>query len=378
MTRSRVMFTTASGLGHIHPVIPLARAAEAAGDEVVFAVPAEAEQTIGRFGFRALTVPYGDPAEIGRAWSQLPREGLNTYVVADIFIGIHGRAARQAIQHALTEFGADLMISNDFAALVAAEVADVPSGFLGITALDLEDLDHARVIDAVDDLRQEAGLRRSGRMPYENGSRYLSAVPPLLWQDPRRLPADWIWFRHEDAEGPVRPVAPASTNRPRVYATLGSVAGANSFGRPVFHDLASALGRIEADVLLTVGPFETGQLTGVPPNVRIRAYEAQSVAMQCDVVVTHAGAGTTVAALSRGLPVVAVPMFADQMHNADRLATAGLGLRVDPGQLISDLPAAVEAVLTDPSYRLRARQVAAEIGARPQPAAALDLLLGRR
>ena len=283
--------------------------------------------------------------------------------MADIFIGIHGGAARPAIQQALTEYGADLMISTDFAALVAAEVADVPSGYLGITALDLEDLDHARVIDAVDDLRQEAGLRRSGRMPYENGSRYLSAVPPLLWQDPRRLPADWIWFRHEDAEGPVQPVAPASTNRPRVYATLGSVAGANSFGRPVFHDLASALGRIEADVLLTVGPFETGQLTGVPPNVRIRAYEAQSVAMQCDVVVTHAGAGTTVAALSRGLPVVAVPMFADQMHNADRLATAGLGLRVDPGQLISDLPAAVEAVLTDPSYRLRARQVAAEIGA---------------
>lgn len=376
MTR-RVMFTTASGLGHINPLIPLARAAQSAGDEVVIAVPADAKQLIEQLGFRALTVPYGDPAEIGRAWSQLPEEGRNTYVVADIFIGIHGRAARPAIQQALTEFGADLMISTDLAALVAAEAAGVPSGYLGITALDMEDLDHARVIDAVDDLRLEAGLQRSGRMPYENGSRYLSAVPPLLWQDPRRLPPDWIWFRHEDAEGPVQPVVPASSDRPRVYATLGSVAGANALGRPVFHDLASALGRIEADVLLTVGPFEIGQLAGVPANVRIRAYETQSVAMQCDVVVTHAGAGTTVAALSRGLPLVAVPMFADQMHNADRLTSAGLGLRVDPEQLISELPAAVEAVLTDPSYRAKARQVAAEIGARPEPAAALDLLLGR-
>jgi len=81
-----------------------------------------------------------------------------------------------------------------------------------------------------------------------------------------------------------------------------------------------------------------------------------------------------VAALARGLPLVAVPMFADQMHNADRLVAAGVGVRVDPEQVSDQLTTAIERVLEEPSYRIRAQQVAADIAARPSPADALDLL----
>jgi len=370
----RVIFTAEAGLGHLHPVIPLARAAVAAGDDVLFAVPAEGVARVEAFGFAATAIPSGDPADIGRAWANLPDHDRNTYVIADIFLRIQARAALPALQALIGSFGADLLVSAELGAIVAAEASGIDRGMLGITALDLADLDLSRVIAALDDLRESAGLPRSGRMPYDSGSRYLSSLPPLLWADPAHLPPDGIWFRHEDAEGPVSAAVSTIRPRPKVYATLGSVAGANDFGRPIFRPVLEALGRLDVDALFTVGPFDRDQLGALPDNVTVAAYAPQAKAMDCDLVVTHAGSGTTVAALARGLPLVAVPMFADQMHNADRLVAAGVGVRVDPDQVNEKLTPAIERVLGDPSYRIAAQRIATDIAARPSPADALDLL----
>jgi UDP:flavonoid glycosyltransferase YjiC (YdhE family) len=145
-------------------------------------------------------------------------------------------------------------------------------------------------------------------------------------------------------------------------------------GRPVFAEMLSALGRVDADVLFTIGPFDPTAIGQPPANVTVSAYEPQSRAMECDAAVIHAGSGTTVAALARGLPVVAVPLFADQMHNADRLAAARLAVRVDPGEIRERLATAIETVLSDPVYAANAQRVAEAIAARPTPGQAIDLL----
>jgi UDP-glucoronosyl and UDP-glucosyl transferase len=322
-------------------------------------------------------VSWGDPAAIGRAWASLPDHDLNTYVVAEIFVRIHGLAALPDLQAVITRFSADLVISTEVGAHVAAEACGVPSAFLGITALDLADLKWNPVVAATNDLRAAAGLPTSDRLPYEAGIRYLSPLPPLLWNDPARLPADWIWYRHEDAEDEtVTPVPAAVTpaSRPRVYATLGSMAGGNDFGRPIFPVMLEALGQLDANVLFTVGPFDPAAIGQPPANVTVAAYEPQSRAMECDAAVIHAGSGTTVAALARGLPLVAVPLFADQMHNADRLVASGLAVRVDPDEVGERLTKAVGTVLGDPAYAANARQVAEAIAARPTAGQALDAL----
>src|SRR5918994_366956 len=376
----RVLFTSAAGLGHIYPTIPLARAAVEAGDEVLFPVPTEGFSTVQSLGYAPVPTPSGAPADIGRAWANLPDHDLNTYVVAEIFTRIQGLAALPAQQAAITEFRPDLVIANEISTHVAAEACGVSSAYLGITALDLADLKWDPVVAAANDLRAAAGLPPSTRLPYEAGIRYLSPVPPLLWNDPSRLPAEAIWYRHEDAEDGAPPRATPDArpttlgSRPRVYATLGSMAGQNDFGRPVFTALLDALGRVDADVLLTLGPFDPAAIGQPPANVTVSAYEPQSRAMLCDAAVIHAGSGTTVAALARGLPLVAVPMFADQMHNADRLVAAKIGVRVHPTEISDRLVAAVETVLGDPVYADNARQVAEAIGARPTPRQAIDLL----
>jgi len=179
----RILFVCAAGLGHVHPLIPLARAAVAAGDEVLFATAAEGVAAIERLGFPAVAVPAGDPGEVAAAWARLPDRDVNTYVVADIFVRIQGRAALPAQRALIEDFGADLVVSAELGALVAAQASGTPSAYVGITALDLDDLDLDRVVAAIDDLRAVAGLPRSGRLPFPDEAAYLSPVPPTLWAD---------------------------------------------------------------------------------------------------------------------------------------------------------------------------------------------------
>ena len=49
----RLLFTTNSGLGHFHPLVPLAQAAQHAGHEVAFACPQSLCATVEALGFRA-------------------------------------------------------------------------------------------------------------------------------------------------------------------------------------------------------------------------------------------------------------------------------------------------------------------------------------
>jgi UDP:flavonoid glycosyltransferase YjiC (YdhE family) len=97
--------------------------------------------------------------------------------------------------------------------------------------------------------------------------------------------------------------------------------------------------------------------------------------MASDLVVSHGGSGTTIAALTRGLPQVVIPLFADQPHNAARIAAAGIGVAVDARSAADTLAPAVERVLADPSYRAAAHRVACEIAAQPAPADVLADLI---
>jgi UDP:flavonoid glycosyltransferase YjiC (YdhE family) len=75
----------------------------------------------------------------------------------------------------------------------------------------------------------------------------------------------------------------------------------------------------------------------------------------CDLFVTHAGANGIRASLAAGVPMAAVPLFADQPVNADRPAQLGLGLTVRPEDVGTALADACRRVLDDIGFRQRAR-----------------------
>ena len=67
----RVLFTSTPGLGHFYPLVPLARAARAAGDEVRIAIGPEGLPSVTDLGFDAVPTAEPAPQELGRFWAAL-------------------------------------------------------------------------------------------------------------------------------------------------------------------------------------------------------------------------------------------------------------------------------------------------------------------
>jgi UDP:flavonoid glycosyltransferase YjiC (YdhE family) len=63
-----------------------------------------------------------------------------------------------------------------------------------------------------------------------------------------------------------------------------------------------------------------------------------------DAVLTHGGAVTTLAALSKAIPLVITPQGADQFIQAERVAAAGVGIALQPDEAT---PQAEVAALLD-------------------------------
>ena len=120
-------------------------------------------------------------------------------------------------------------------------------------------------------------------------------------------------------------------DRPRLYVSFGTVLGHMTIAADVYRTALLALTRLDADVLLTVGrQFDPADLGPLPPHVRVERWVEQTEVLDdVDAVVCHGGSGTLFGALGAGVPVVVVPVFADQFENGRRVARAGAGLVVE-------------------------------------------------
>ena len=172
-----------------------------------------------------------------------------------------------------------------------------------------------------------------------------------------------------------------SGDRPFVYVTLGTVFNIES--GDLLPRLVDAMGHVDADVLMTTGPhIGPEELAARAPNVHVEQFVPQhEVLGRCRAVVSHGGSGTLLAALSLGVPVVVLPMGADQPDNADRCAELGVGvvldpLTVTPGE-IARPSRPCSATTASPAA---GAGLAAEAAAQPAPATIAELrtILDRR
>lgn len=145
--------------------------------------------------------------------------------------------------------------------------------------------------------------------------------------------------------------------RSTVYATLGAVY--NSMVE-VFTTILEGLREEPLNLILTVGRNQDpAQFGRQPAHVHIERFVPQALLLpRCDLVVTHGGFGTVTAALANGLPLVLIPISADQPENARRCAALGVGRSVGPDERTPPtIRAAVREVLDNPKYRSNAQHL---------------------
>ncbi|MDS0138692.1 MULTISPECIES: nucleotide disphospho-sugar-binding domain-containing protein [unclassified Amycolatopsis] len=163
--------------------------------------------------------------------------------------------------------------------------------------------------------------------------------------------------------------------RPIVHVTQGTIAN-DDLGRLV----EPAIDALAGEDVLVVATTCGGRLRPgpLPANVRVAGLlPYDELLPRCAAVVTNGGYGGVNHALRYGVPLVVVGASEDKREVAARVAWSGAGIgharaKASPRMLRR----AVRAVLDDPRYRDRARELAGEMAAGPTTAEVVELITG--
>ncbi len=376
----RVLVATTAGSGHFGPLLPFAGALREAGHEVVVAAPASFAPAVSRAGYPHRPLADAAPGELGAVFARLPSlswEEANAQVIGEVFGRIDTRAALPGMEAAVKALRPDLILreSAEFSSYLTAERLGVPHAHVSV-GLGLLNVFSRPVL--------EAPLTELGAEPGLPGLFSLATLTmaPASFEDPATAGGDEVRrFRDDTADGAEDPLPGWWPNAadPLVYMTFGTVAAGMGLFPDLYRGAVGALADLPIRVLLTVGDAgDPSALDPLPANVHVERWFPQRAVMpHASAMVGHGGFGTTMSGLANGVPMVVVPLFADQPHNARRVDAIGAGVALDGGPAaIGALAGAVARVLTDDSIRAGARRIADEIAGLPAAAEAVPLLEG--
>ena len=373
----RILFSSTRGAGHFNPLVPFANASVRADHEVLFAGPPDLAGPVDGAGFEFWQFDPPPEDELGAIWArvpELPPEEANEVVVGEVFGRLNTTAALPRLGEACEQWRPDAVLRdpNEYGSALAAELHGIPHARVAIGLASVEELGLGIAAGAIDAIRQAEGLPSDPRAELLRRSPYLSLFPPTLDEgvqpDTHRF-RDPAW---EQPPGELPDWWPGREHQPLVYVTFGSVAGSFPQALPVYGVALEAVADLPVRVLLTVGRgLDLDALPGAPDNVRVERWvPQQDVLGHAAAAVVHGGSGSMLGAIAAGVPLVVVPLFADQPQNARRVAEVGAGLAVEPNR--DDVPAtvrplreAIETVLADPSHRQSAQALADELRAQP-------------
>lgn len=179
--------------------------------------------------------------------------------------------------------------------------------------------------------------------------------------EPGTLPPGWSYC------GP-QLLDPAWSNRPlpgrRGDRPLVVVAFSTTFQNhaDVLQRVADALGRIDAEAIVTLGDGIAPGDISAPGNVTLVHSAPHSRLMpEADLVVTHGGHGTVIRALVEGKPMLLLPHGRDQHDNAVRVTERGAGLALSKTASADEIGAAIERLLGDRGFAEAARKLGAAV-----------------
>jgi UDP:flavonoid glycosyltransferase YjiC (YdhE family) len=375
----RILCTSNPLVGHWLPMLPLARAAQEAGHDVVIATGPDAVPEIERRGFTAWSIG-SDLGTIQTGLRSRPRSPAETDQERTVADGL-AMFADPAIARArdLLDRTADWRPD-----LVVQEIYElggtyVPARLHVLHGLGAHYPNFIRLAElALAHVRTTLG-EPARRVPIAD-TPYVDPFPPVL-QPPDDQPfTDVIAMQMGAGQvcpGDVLPKSVVALPQERtVYLTLGTLFnGAADFAVPL-----EALRELPVNVVLTCGyDVDPAAFEPLPHNVAVERWVSQALLLpRCSAVLCHAGAGTLMGALAYGLPVVCLPRGADQFANAAQVARTGAGVTLLPDQVsVESIRDAARRILDETSYAVAARKLRSEIELLPDPAVVVEELTRR-
>jgi UDP:flavonoid glycosyltransferase YjiC (YdhE family) len=382
----RVLLCSTGLTGHFNPLVPFATALKDRGDELFMVVPPSLAAEVKALGVAHYISDPPDPEKSKELWrraARMPHSLAARLLDGEFFGRLSTQAMLATVEAACDVFHPDLILRE-------------PCAYAGAVAAHRRSIDHAQV--AISTARTEwsvIGLVASILDDFSPGMekvlrqcRYLSRLPTSL--DPSPFPHT-LRYRENTVAETVQPGRWSQGPGPLIYLTLGTVTGGLEIGESAFRWVIEAVSGLDARVLVTTGKgFDPARLGSVPPNVVVESWVPQaSVFPFAAMVLCHGGSGTTYGALAAGLPIVAVPMFADQRTNAQLIVVAGAGVTVNVGSKaepgfraieasdVARIRAAVREVLSNATYPIAAQKVAQEINETGSASDCLDELFAR-
>jgi MGT family glycosyltransferase len=378
----RALFTVQPSVGHLHPLIPVANALKEAGHEVAVCSSASFGKEVETFelphipaGLDWLT---GDHAT-WTAFPPMPAPGPEfAKFVVTVFADITTSRMVPDLLDIARRWRPDIIVREhfEFGGCIAAEALGIPHASIAgnaYSAIDSPEIKYfpgnrLMVAEAMARHRERFGLPPDPEVHMPFRKLHIAFTPPS-WDAPGApRPANLRHLRHTST---VRPGARLSdwveqlADRPTVLASLGTVFN-NTPG--VLEAIVDGLAREPINVIVATGrnsdPARFGTLRD---NVRLEPYVEQPLLLErCDAFVTHGGFNSVKEAAILGVPMVVVPITADQPYSAERCATLGIGRSIGPDNRTPDaIRSAVLEVLYEPRYRENAKRFQAEMQSLP-------------
>jgi UDP:flavonoid glycosyltransferase YjiC (YdhE family) len=159
------------------------------------------------------------------------------------------------------------------------------------------------------------------------------------------------------------PPWPADDARPLVLVSLSTLMQGQA---PTMHRILEALDNMPVRALVTLGPSLHRDEFRAPSNVALETFVPHGAVLpHVAAAITQCGLGTFTKALRHGVPLLCMPILADQPDNAARIVAYGAGLRLPPDAAAARIRAAFMRVVEEPRFREGAARFAAMANAEP-------------
>lgn len=446
----RFLFTCVPGLGHFNPLLPLARALTDAGHDVAFATAPSFSDAVIQAGFEF--IPAGFDWDERRLLDTVPelrtraKIARGEWIMRNLFLDRSPRRMIPDLLRVITRWRPDALIAGSFeyGGLLAAEKAGLPYATANYTIpWNRWVLRHA-VGRRLASIREEFGLPSDRKLAFFGRYLDLCFAPPSwrferalldptltrlvgakvrsvdlpfrqrLWglralllqklfarslrahPEDATLPATTHFIGDTDQDAPFEPapsVIEQMPPQPTVFVSLGTVLSAEY--PDIFDKMMIGLRDKPVNLIMTMGgKVDPARFGSQPKNIYIAEFMSQDDLLRLlphvDLCVNHGGYSSVVEALSRGIPLVLLPLMSDAPMNTRMCMVDGVTASLPPDvwgispkglpvvraeRLTADgLSNVILQALYDPAYKAAAARIQQNMAQRPGPKAAVKLL----